>query len=128
MLSPQMLTNTARAAASSSQQSFLQPSRQIPTSLPRLRLSTGPAHPHWPPWVAHTDTHTCAHTHTHTCAVRSLVTLRLNPAEIEWRKKKKELQEEDEFEDLTEEAKTLQEQELEKVCDRRPLFPDSHFN
>uniref|UniRef100_A0A3B5B2M4 Dematin actin binding protein n=1 Tax=Stegastes partitus TaxID=144197 RepID=A0A3B5B2M4_9TELE len=33
--------------------------------------------------------------------------------EIEWRKKK--LQEEDEFEDLTEEAKTLQEQELEKV-------------
>ena len=35
-------------------------------------------------------------------------------AEIEWRKKK--LQEEDEFEDLTEEAKTLQEQELEKVC------------
>uniref|UniRef100_A0AAZ1Y1G9 HP domain-containing protein n=2 Tax=Oreochromis aureus TaxID=47969 RepID=A0AAZ1Y1G9_OREAU len=35
--------------------------------------------------------------------------------EIEWRKKKKELQEEDEFEDLTEEAKTLQEQELEKI-------------
>jgi len=35
--------------------------------------------------------------------------------EIEWRKKK-ELPEEDEFEDLTEEAKTLQEQELEKVC------------
>lgn len=34
--------------------------------------------------------------------------------EIEWRKKK-ELQEEDEFEDLTEEAKTLQEQELEKI-------------
>lgn len=68
----------------------------------------------------------CAHTHT--CAVRSLLTLRLNPAEIEWRKKKKELQEEDEFEDLTEEAKTLQEQELEKVCDRRPLFPDSHFD
>ncbi|XP_028273918.1 dematin [Parambassis ranga] len=33
--------------------------------------------------------------------------------EIEWRKKK--LQEEDEFEDLTEEAKTLQEQELEKI-------------
>ncbi|XP_023266794.1 dematin-like isoform X1 [Seriola lalandi dorsalis] len=34
--------------------------------------------------------------------------------EIEWRKKK-ELPEEDEFEDLTEEAKTLQEQELEKI-------------
>ncbi|CAJ1069879.1 dematin isoform X3 [Xyrichtys novacula] len=33
--------------------------------------------------------------------------------EIEWRKKK--LKEEDEFEDLTEEAKTLQEQELEKI-------------
>ncbi|XP_040012435.1 dematin isoform X1 [Xiphias gladius] len=33
--------------------------------------------------------------------------------EIEWRKKK--LQEEDEFEDLTEEAETLQEQELEKI-------------
>ncbi|XP_050928603.1 dematin isoform X1 [Lates calcarifer] len=33
--------------------------------------------------------------------------------EIEWKKKK--LQEEDEFEDLTEEAKTLQEQELEKI-------------
>lgn len=33
--------------------------------------------------------------------------------EIEWRKKK--LQEEDEFEDLTEEAQTLQEQELEKI-------------
>ncbi|XP_013873668.1 dematin [Austrofundulus limnaeus] len=33
--------------------------------------------------------------------------------EIEWNKKK--LQEEDEFEDLTEEAKTLQEQELEKI-------------
>lgn len=33
--------------------------------------------------------------------------------EIEWRKKK--LQEEDEFEDLTEEAKTLQEQELDKI-------------
>ncbi|KAM3599352.1 uncharacterized protein V6R79_004256 [Siganus canaliculatus] len=33
--------------------------------------------------------------------------------EIEWRKKK--LQEEDEFEDLTEEANTLQEQELEKI-------------
>uniref|UniRef100_A0A1A8IDH7 Erythrocyte membrane protein band 4.9 (Dematin) n=1 Tax=Nothobranchius kuhntae TaxID=321403 RepID=A0A1A8IDH7_NOTKU len=33
--------------------------------------------------------------------------------EIEWRKKK--VQEEDEFEDLTEEAKTLQEQELEKI-------------
>ncbi|XP_030006772.1 dematin [Sphaeramia orbicularis] len=33
--------------------------------------------------------------------------------EIEWRKKR--LQEEDEFEDLTEEAKTLQEQELEKI-------------
>ncbi|XP_071372082.1 dematin [Centroberyx affinis] len=33
--------------------------------------------------------------------------------EIEWRKKK--LQEEDEFEDLTEDAKTLQEQELEKI-------------
>ncbi|KAG7217780.1 hypothetical protein INR49_010132 [Caranx melampygus] len=33
--------------------------------------------------------------------------------EIEWRKKK--LEEEDEFEDLTEEAKTLQEQELEKI-------------
>lgn len=33
--------------------------------------------------------------------------------EIEW--KKKRLQEEDEFEDLTEEAKTLQEQELEKI-------------
>ncbi|XP_041825234.1 dematin isoform X2 [Melanotaenia boesemani] len=33
--------------------------------------------------------------------------------EIEWRKKK--LPEEDEFEDLTEEAKTLQEQELEKI-------------
>uniref|UniRef100_UPI0037E923E6 dematin n=1 Tax=Semicossyphus pulcher TaxID=241346 RepID=UPI0037E923E6 len=33
--------------------------------------------------------------------------------EIEWRKKK--LQEEDEFEDLTDEAKTLQEQELEKI-------------
>uniref|UniRef100_A0A665TK06 Dematin actin binding protein n=1 Tax=Echeneis naucrates TaxID=173247 RepID=A0A665TK06_ECHNA len=33
--------------------------------------------------------------------------------EIEWRKKK--LAEEDEFEDLTEEAKTLQEQELEKI-------------
>lgn len=54
--------------------------------------------------------------------MRSLVTLRLNLTEIEWRKKKKELQEEDEFEDLTEEAKTLQEQELEKVCDRRPPF------
>ncbi|KAM4528145.1 dematin isoform 1-T1 [Odontesthes bonariensis] len=34
--------------------------------------------------------------------------------EIEWRKKKG-LPEEDEFEDLTEEAKTLQEQELEKI-------------
>ncbi|XP_026152870.1 dematin isoform X3 [Mastacembelus armatus] len=34
--------------------------------------------------------------------------------EIEWRKKKN-LQEEDEFEDLTEEAQTLQEQELEKI-------------
>ncbi|XP_047425664.1 dematin [Mugil cephalus] len=34
--------------------------------------------------------------------------------EIEWRKKKLE-EEEDEFEDLTEEAKTLQEQELEKI-------------
>lgn len=34
--------------------------------------------------------------------------------EIEWRKKK-ELEEEDEFEDLTDEAKTLQEQELEKI-------------
>ncbi|KAF0031843.1 hypothetical protein F2P81_016398 [Scophthalmus maximus] len=33
--------------------------------------------------------------------------------EIEWRKKK--LPEEDEFEDLTEEAQTLQEQELEKI-------------
>ncbi|XP_074546955.1 dematin isoform X1 [Halichoeres trimaculatus] len=33
--------------------------------------------------------------------------------EIEWRKKR--LQEEDEFEDLTDEAKTLQEQELEKI-------------
>ncbi|XP_067341221.1 dematin isoform X1 [Channa argus] len=33
--------------------------------------------------------------------------------EIEWKKKK--LQEEDEFEDLTEEARTLQEQELEKI-------------
>ncbi|KAM9841611.1 dematin [Aulostomus maculatus] len=33
--------------------------------------------------------------------------------EIEWRKKK--LEEEDEFEDLTDEAKTLQEQELEKI-------------
>ncbi|CAN9504608.1 unnamed protein product [Ophioblennius macclurei] len=33
--------------------------------------------------------------------------------EIEWRKRK--LQEEDEFEDLTDEAKTLQEQELEKI-------------
>ncbi|XP_051234496.1 dematin isoform X2 [Dicentrarchus labrax] len=33
--------------------------------------------------------------------------------EIEWKKKK--LQEEDEFEDLTEEANTLQEQELEKI-------------
>lgn len=33
--------------------------------------------------------------------------------EIEWRKKK--VQEEDEFEDLTDEAKTLQEQELEKL-------------
>lgn len=33
--------------------------------------------------------------------------------EIEWRKKK--LQEEDEFEDLTDEAQTLQEQELEKI-------------
>ncbi|XP_035040838.1 dematin isoform X1 [Hippoglossus stenolepis] len=33
--------------------------------------------------------------------------------EIEWRKKK--LPEEDEFEDLTEEARTLQEQELEKI-------------
>ncbi|KAF7647099.1 hypothetical protein LDENG_00177510 [Lucifuga dentata] len=33
--------------------------------------------------------------------------------EIEWKKKK--LQEEDEFEDLTDEAKTLQEQELEKL-------------
>ncbi|XP_029024214.1 dematin isoform X4 [Betta splendens] len=37
----------------------------------------------------------------------------LAAVEIEWRKKK--LQEEDEFEDLTEEAKTLQEQELEKI-------------
>uniref|UniRef100_A0A3Q4GG53 Dematin actin binding protein n=1 Tax=Neolamprologus brichardi TaxID=32507 RepID=A0A3Q4GG53_NEOBR len=79
---------------------YKQGDRQIPTSLPRLRPSTGPAHPHWPPWVAHTDTHTHMCAHTHTC--------------IEWRKKKKELQEEDEFEDLTEEAKTLQEQELEK--------------
>lgn len=34
-------------------------------------------------------------------------------AEIEW--KKKRLEEEDEFEDLTDEAKSLQEQELEKV-------------
>ncbi|XP_049909846.1 dematin [Epinephelus moara] len=34
--------------------------------------------------------------------------------EIEWRKKK-ELQEEDEFEDLTNEAETLREQELEKI-------------
>ncbi|XP_037608579.1 dematin isoform X1 [Sebastes umbrosus] len=34
--------------------------------------------------------------------------------EIEWRKKK-ELQEEDEFEDLTGDAETLQEQELEKI-------------
>ncbi|XP_076020141.1 dematin [Genypterus blacodes] len=34
--------------------------------------------------------------------------------EIEW-KKKKELQEEDEFEDLTDEARMLQEQELEKI-------------
>lgn len=33
--------------------------------------------------------------------------------EIEWRKRR--LQEEDEFEDLTDEAKTLQEQELEKI-------------
>ncbi|XP_044029530.1 dematin isoform X2 [Siniperca chuatsi] len=36
--------------------------------------------------------------------------------EIEWRKKKKQQEEEeDEFEDLTDEAKTLQEQELEKI-------------
>ncbi|XP_042337621.1 dematin, partial [Plectropomus leopardus] len=34
--------------------------------------------------------------------------------EIEWRKKK-ELQEEDEFEDLTDEAETVREQELEKI-------------
>lgn len=38
-------------------------------------------------------------------------------AEIEW--KKKRLEEEDEFEDLTDEAKTLQEQELDKVGARR---------
>lgn len=37
----------------------------------------------------------------------------MTPAEIEWRRKR--LEEEDEFEDLTDEAKTLQEQELEKV-------------
>lgn len=51
-------------------------------------------------------------------------------AEIEWRKKK--LQEEDEFEDLTEEAATLQEQELEKVCTERrssnTLHLWSHFS
>ncbi|XP_033503555.1 dematin [Epinephelus lanceolatus] len=35
--------------------------------------------------------------------------------EIEWRRKKKELQEEDEFEDLTNEAEMLREQELEKI-------------
>ncbi|XP_041667147.1 dematin isoform X2 [Cheilinus undulatus] len=37
----------------------------------------------------------------------------LASVEIEWRKKK--LQEEDEFEDLTDEVKTIQEQELEKI-------------
>jgi ribosomal 50S subunit-associated protein YjgA (DUF615 family) len=36
--------------------------------------------------------------------------------EIEWSKKKLEEEDDDEFEDLTEEAKKLQEQELEKVC------------
>ncbi|XP_061590548.1 dematin [Cololabis saira] len=35
--------------------------------------------------------------------------------EIEWRKKKLREEDEDEFEDLTEEAETLQEQELEKI-------------
>lgn len=44
------------------------------------------------------------------------------PTEIEWKKKK--LPEEDEFEDLTEEAETLQEQELQRVCDRRPTLRD----
>lgn len=43
----------------------------------------------------------------------------LTLVEIEWRKKK--LQEEDEFDDLTEEAKTLQEQELEKVGEETRL-------
>ena len=38
-------------------------------------------------------------------------------AEIEWNKKKLQEQEEDEFEDLTDEAEMLREQELEKVCE-----------
>lgn len=48
---PQTLTNRQRAAGSFSLPSSPPPSLQTPTSPPRLRQSTGPAHLHWLLWV-----------------------------------------------------------------------------